>query len=73
VDSAVPFPADEAAVLTKNGTAQFTPLRTGFQRIFIPGGIHGAVSAYYQSSPGVIPTIKYIPDVKNTIFLKLRI
>jgi hypothetical protein len=73
MDSAIPSPVNEPAVVTKNGTVEFTPLRTGFQRIFMLCGTHGVVSAYYQPSPGVISTIEYIPDVTSTILLKLRI
>jgi hypothetical protein len=74
VDSFIPPLAEEPALLTKNGITQFIPLRTEFQRIFIPCGNHGAVSALYQPPLGTSSTIScYIIDVKNTILLKLRI
>jgi hypothetical protein len=74
VGSFIPSLAEEPVLFTKNGSTQFTPLRTGFQRIFIPCGNHGAVPAFYQPPLGTNSTIScYIIDVKNTIFLKLRI
>ncbi|MDR2070707.1 MAG: hypothetical protein LBP81_04750 [Treponema sp.] len=73
VDNFIPSPAEEPAVVTKNGTSQFTPLRTGFQRIFIFCGIHSADPAFYQPSLGIRSKTSYVIDVKNTIFLNLRI
>jgi hypothetical protein len=71
-DSFVPSPAEEPALVTKTGTTQFTPLRSGFHRIFILCGTHRVDSVFYQASLGIPSNIKYI-DVKNTILLKLRI
>jgi hypothetical protein len=70
VDSFIPPPAEEPAILVKTEDAQFVPLRM-VQRIFNPS-CHGTASAFYQPWFGAISNINYM-DVKNTILLKLRI
>jgi hypothetical protein len=72
VDSFIPTPAEEPALVTKNETSQFAPLRAGFQRIDILCGTRSTASACYRSPVGARLNIRYI-DVKNTLLLKLRI
>ncbi|MDR1985653.1 MAG: hypothetical protein LBP88_01605 [Treponema sp.] len=72
IDPFVPSPTEEPALLTKIEGPQFTPLRTGFQRIFIHGEPHKGASAFCQPSLGT-PLNSATLKVKNTILLKLRI
>jgi hypothetical protein len=75
IDSIIPSPAKEPALLTKTDDLQPMPPRTGFQRIFDPyryGGIHSAASVFCRSSSGTNSIFDYI-NAKNTILLKLRI
>jgi hypothetical protein len=72
IDSHITTPADEPALFRKTVGPRVAPLRTGFQRIFSPCGIHSAASTYCRSYVGTIPNINFTP-VKKTILLKLRI
>ncbi|MDR1586894.1 MAG: hypothetical protein LBS57_05505 [Treponema sp.] len=72
IDSFIPSPVREPALLTNADDPRLTPLRTGFQRIFIPCGTNSAASAFYRPPFGISSNINY-RDVKNTILLKLRI
>jgi hypothetical protein len=71
-DNFIPSPAEAPALLTKTSDTQFVPLRTGFQRIFIPCGTHGAASAFYQLRFRTNSHVCYI-NVKNITLLKLLI
>jgi hypothetical protein len=75
IDSVIPFPEEEPALLTKTEDLGFTSLRTGFQRILNPcgpGGTRSAVFSLYRSSLGMGSNADFI-NVKKTILLKLRI
>jgi hypothetical protein len=72
LDSFIPAPVEEPAILVQTEDRQFMPLRTGFQRIFNFFGTHGGASAFYQPVFAISSNVSYI-DVKNAIPLKLRI
>jgi hypothetical protein len=72
VDNFIPPPAEEPALLSKTGNTRFIPLRTGFQRVFLPGGTYEAASGFYQPPLGAGLSVSCM-DIKHTIFLNLRI
>jgi hypothetical protein len=72
VDNFIPSPAEEPVLVMKTEDQQFTPQRTGAQRIFNSCGTHGPAFAFYQPWFGINSLFNCI-DIKNTILLKLRI
>jgi hypothetical protein len=68
----VPSVAGEPALLLKTEDSRFSAPRTEFQRVFTPGGAHGAVFVFHQPSFRLHATTGRI-DIENTILLKLRI
>ncbi|MDR0721746.1 MAG: hypothetical protein LBF75_02970 [Treponema sp.] len=72
IDCFIPSRTEAPALLTKMKGPRFTPLRTGFQRIFIHGEPHKVVSVFCQSSWMATVNSNTL-DVKDTILLKLRI
>jgi hypothetical protein len=68
----IQHPAEEPTIITKSGSAQFSPLRMGFQRITSLLGSPVSGKPYAKSS--IITSIKvHYNDLKNNIPLKLRI
>jgi hypothetical protein len=69
VESFIPSPAEEPALLSKTEDPQFTPPWTEFQRIF---KARGGASAFYRPAWGPGSNTVYT-NLKNSILLKLRI
>jgi hypothetical protein len=75
IDSVIPSPAEEPALLTRTDDPRYVPLRTRSQRVFDPckpGGVYSAAFAFCQPSFRINSNFDCI-NVKNTILLKLRI
>jgi hypothetical protein len=68
IESFVPSPAEEPALLSKTEDSQFTPPWTEFQRIFKP---RGEVFDAYRPAWGLGSKTGHV-HLKNTILLKLR-
>jgi hypothetical protein len=71
VDSFIPSPEEEPALLTQTEDHQVMPQRTGFQRIFNFTGTCSIASVFSQPAFMINSGSRY--DIKNTIALKLRI
>jgi hypothetical protein len=70
VESFIPSPAEEPAILTK--TEELQPVSPAFERLFISCGTRGGASAFYQA-PGRASSNTGGVNIKNRILLKLRI
>jgi hypothetical protein len=69
VESFIPSPAEEPALLCKAEDPRVSSPWAGFQRIFNP---RGGAFASYRPAWGISSSIGYI-NIKNGILLKLRI
>jgi hypothetical protein len=72
VESFIPSPAEEPALLLKTEDPRFSSPWTEFQRIFKARGNQGGPFASYRPVWGISSSTGYI-NLKNSILLKLRI
>ena len=64
--------ACEAVAINKACESSSSPLRNGAVRMFIPSEINNA-AVFFAESPFQAAANNYVPNIKNTILLKLRL